>query len=67
MMKIPADIPGLIEKFQSGTATPEEISRLNEWYHSFDDSEVEIADEEELMSSTNNTVLLSAGRKSEER
>jgi transmembrane sensor len=47
MMKIPADIPGLIEKFQSGTATPEEISRLNEWYHSFDDSEVEIADEEE--------------------
>jgi transmembrane sensor len=46
-MRIPADIPGLIEKFQAGTASRDEMSRLNEWYHSYDDSEVEITGEEE--------------------
>ena len=41
-MHIPANIQLLIEKYQSGTATKEELRQLNEWYHSFDDSEVEI-------------------------
>ncbi|MGB3006421.1 MAG: FecR domain-containing protein [Chitinophagaceae bacterium] len=46
-MKLPANISALIDKYQSGAASPEEISRLNEWYHSFDDSEVQISGEEE--------------------
>lgn len=41
-MQIPANIQLLIEKYQSGTATEEELKQLNEWYHSFDDSEVEV-------------------------
>lgn len=42
MKKLPADIQSLIDKYLSGTAMPEEISRLNEWYHSFDDTETEV-------------------------
>ncbi|HWI93051.1 MAG TPA: FecR domain-containing protein [Flavisolibacter sp.] len=41
-MQIPANIQLLIEKYQSGTATEEELNQLNEWYHSFDDSKVEV-------------------------
>jgi len=41
-MHIPANIQLLIEKYQSGTASEEELKQLNEWYHSFDDSEVEV-------------------------
>jgi transmembrane sensor len=44
-MKVPANISALIEKYQSGTATPEELRQLNEWYHSFDDDLVEVAAE----------------------
>lgn len=35
------DILLLIQKYQLGTATAAEIQILNEWYHSFNDSEVE--------------------------
>ena len=41
-MQIPENILVLIEKYQSGTATPEEKLRLNEWYHSFNDAKVEL-------------------------
>ena len=41
-MQIPENILVLIEKYQAGTATPEEKLHLNEWYHSFNDSEVEL-------------------------
>jgi transmembrane sensor len=46
-MKTPTDIRSLISKYQAGTATPEEMHRLNDWYHSFDDSEVEILTEDD--------------------
>lgn len=32
----------LIQKYQAGTASPEEIAQLNEWYHSFDDTKAEV-------------------------
>ena len=41
-MQLPENILLLIEKYHAGTDTPEEKSRLNEWYHSFDDSEAEL-------------------------
>lgn len=41
-MKLPAHLAGLIEKAEAGTASPEEIARLNEWYHSFDDTTAHI-------------------------
>lgn len=44
-MQLPANIQLLIEKYQSGTASEEELRQLNEWYHSFDDTEVEVASE----------------------
>lgn len=37
-MKLPAHLARLIEKLEAGTASPEEIAQLNEWYHSFDDT-----------------------------
>lgn len=40
-MKIPPNITALIDKYQAGTASPDEIALLNEWYHSFDDSEID--------------------------
>lgn len=40
------DILLLIEKYLSGTATDEEKQLLNEWYHSFNDAEVELMTEE---------------------
>jgi ferric-dicitrate binding protein FerR (iron transport regulator) len=47
-MQIPGYILQLIEKYQAGKATPEEKFRLNEWYHSFNDTEVEITMSEGL-------------------
>lgn len=41
-MRIPQEISVLIDKYQAGTATAQELEQLNQWYHSFDDSEVEI-------------------------
>lgn len=41
-MQIPENILVLIEKYHAGTATPEEKLRLNEWYHSFNDTEAEL-------------------------
>ncbi|MBI3139129.1 MAG: FecR domain-containing protein [Sphingobacteriales bacterium] len=41
-MRIPENIVELIEKHQAGHATAEELRRLNEWYHSFNDSETEL-------------------------
>lgn len=45
-MRQPENITELIEKYQSGTATAEELHQLNEWYRSFDDSEVEVITED---------------------
>ncbi|MBN8687708.1 MAG: FecR domain-containing protein [Chitinophagales bacterium] len=41
-MKVPENIVRLIEKYQSGTATKEELQELNGWYHSFAEDEVEV-------------------------
>ena len=61
-MQIPANIQVLIEKYQSGTATEEELKQLNDWYHSFDDTEVEVNFEtnetEELLNERIKTRLL---------
>ncbi|MBI2275294.1 MAG: FecR domain-containing protein [Bacteroidetes bacterium] len=40
-MHIPENIQILIEKYQSGKASPEETRMLNSWYRSFNDSQVE--------------------------
>lgn len=39
-MHIPENIQILIEKHQSGKASPEDIQALSDWYRSFDDSHV---------------------------
>ena len=41
-MKVPENIVHLIEKYQSGTASAEDIQQLNDWYHSFNEQEVEV-------------------------
>lgn len=41
-MRIPENILAIIEKYHTGSATTEEMRQLNEWYHSFDDTEVEL-------------------------
>lgn len=41
-MQIPENLLVLIEKYQAGTATAEEKRLLDEWYHSYDDTEAEI-------------------------
>ena len=46
-MQLPEDIQVLLEKYFAGTLTPEEKRLLNEWYHSFNDSETELTIEEE--------------------
>ncbi|HEY9341582.1 MAG TPA: FecR domain-containing protein [Hanamia sp.] len=43
MRQIPKNILLLIEKYLNGTSTSDEKFRLNEWYHSFNDGEVELA------------------------
>jgi transmembrane sensor len=47
-MQRPQDLAELIQKYQSGTASPEELSRLHEWYRSFDDSQAVVSSGEEL-------------------
>lgn len=47
-MQRPQDLAELIQKYQSGTASPEELSRLHEWYRSFDDSQAMVSSVEEL-------------------
>lgn len=47
-MQIPTHIAALIEKYQQGTITPQESQQLNEWYHTFDDSEVVVETEEDI-------------------
>jgi transmembrane sensor len=41
-MQIPENILVLIGKYQKGTATSAEKLRLNEWYHSFSDTDIEL-------------------------
>ncbi|MBL7750579.1 MAG: FecR domain-containing protein [Chitinophagaceae bacterium] len=41
-MPSPQTLYQLIQKYQAGTATAEEIAQLNEWYHSFDDTQAEV-------------------------
>jgi transmembrane sensor len=56
-MRLPKDIIILIEKYFSGKITQEERARLNEWYHSFNDSEVELtADENETEQHISNQI-----------
>lgn len=43
MTQIPENILLLIEKYLNGTITKDEKIILNEWYHSFNDSEVEVS------------------------
>lgn len=61
-MHIPENIQILIEKHQSGKASPEEIRELNNWYRSFNDSHVEITTtendaEEQLEERIKNRIL----------
>jgi transmembrane sensor len=41
-MPIPSHIQRIAERHLSGTATPEELAILDEWYRSFDDQSVEV-------------------------
>lgn len=43
-------IAELLEKFEKGLASQTEIDQLNNWYHSFDDSYVEINEQDNLSS-----------------
>ena len=45
-MQLPKNIIILIERYFAGKITPEEKFRLDEWYHSFNDSEVELTTDE---------------------
>lgn len=48
-MQIPENIQVLIQKYQSGTASVQEIKLLNDWYSSFDDSDVQVTAESTAM------------------
>jgi transmembrane sensor len=41
-MSIPSHIQRIVDRHLSGTATPEELAVLNEWYRSFDDRFIEV-------------------------
>ncbi len=59
-MRIPENITVLIEKYQAGTATQDEIQYLNDWYHSFNDSEAELLtakSEEQLSTDIRNKLM----------
>lgn len=61
-MQFPENILVLIDKYHAGTATPEEKLLLNEWYHSFNDSEAELTaneneDEQQLADRIKNRLL----------
>lgn len=47
-MQIPKNIQQLIEKYQAGTASPDEKRLLNEWYDSFDDGQAEVIINDDL-------------------
>lgn len=70
-MQIPENIQVLIEKYQAGTATAEEKLRLNEWYHSFDDTKAELIvteneTEQQLADRIKNRLLETIHQESEE-
>lgn len=46
-MRISGELPEAIDHYLNGTATSEENQLVNNWYHSFDDSEVIIHTEEQ--------------------
>lgn len=47
-MKLTEHFAKLIEKYEAGTASPEEIAELNNWYHSFDDTVASMGSAESL-------------------
>jgi ferric-dicitrate binding protein FerR (iron transport regulator) len=47
-MKLSNHLAELIEKYEAGTASPEEIAELNNWYHSFDDGVARVASDKPL-------------------
>jgi len=47
-MKLTEHFARLIEKYEAGTASPEEIAELNAWYHSFDDTMATIGSDQPL-------------------
>ena len=47
-MAVPKNIAVLIEKYQTGQLTTEEETLLNDWYHSFNDAQIDIIDVENL-------------------
>lgn len=49
-MKLTDHLARLIEKYEAGTATPEEIAELNAWYHSFDDTETAVFSDQPMES-----------------
>lgn len=50
-MKLTEHFAQLIEKYEAGTASPEEVAELNEWYRSFDDEVATVGSEEPLTKS----------------
>lgn len=47
-MLTPERLANLIEKYEAGTASPEELNQLNAWYHSFDDTLASVPADEPL-------------------
>lgn len=47
-MKLSNHLAELIEKYEAGTASPEEINELNNWYHSFDDESAQVSSDEPM-------------------
>ncbi len=47
-MLTPESLAKLIEKYEAGTASPEELNQLNAWYHSFDDTLASVPADEPL-------------------
>ena len=47
-MQFPEHILALIDKYQTGSATDEEKDILNEWYHSFNDTQIDFSGEDDL-------------------
>ena len=41
-MQHPENILAFLEKYFAGTITPSELDHLNQWYHSFNDGEIEL-------------------------
>ena len=47
-MQVPENILALIEKYQTDKASDEEKNILNEWYHSYNDSKIDLSNNEDL-------------------